>query len=100
MLSCSKWFEKNIVLGANSKIFAKRVHIFEDVNAEDCGFAICNIKQAGEHRNSCSLSSSIVTKKRKDLAWVHSHAGVIDSNFSLWKYFSQTSDFKSVALTS
>ena len=89
--------EENIMLWADPEDLSELLHVFKYVDTANRCFTLSRLEQAGQHRNGCGFTSSIVTQKSKYLAIIHVHIGVVHSNL-LSKLLSQPCDAQ--ALTS
>lgn len=98
MFSNSKAIEEHIVLGTDTKHLSHFVHILKHIKSKNISLSSRWFKKTSKHRDSCSFTGSIMTKKCKYLTRIHSHASVINSNFSstaspTLKSFLETSNF-------
>ena len=69
------------MLRANSKNFTEIIHFIKDTKIEDWCRACSCLDQTSEHGNSCSFTSSIVSKQSEYLSVIHGDIWVFDSNF-------------------
>ena len=67
------------MLRANSHEFSHFVHFIEKIDVIAGSFTRGLFNQASQHRNSCRLASTIMTKQSKNLALIHLDADALNS---------------------